>query len=99
MVHSLLRFRQAAEGLLPEAGRPRRKPARNCLERSAALQVIAVLIAACALMRLMLACYADNGLTLLLAERRVLRTLTDWTQHCLVKLSTALSSAACSKHC
>ena len=62
----------AAGGRLPGPGQARRKPARNCLERSAALQVIAVLIAACALVRLMLACYAESGLVRLLNERRVL---------------------------
>ena len=68
----------AAGGLLPGPGQARRKPARNCLERSAALQVIAVLIAACALVRLMLACYAESGLVRLLDERRVLHVLTSW---------------------
>ena len=64
-------------GRLPGPGQVRRKPARNCLERTAALQVIAALIAACALVRLMLACYAEGGLVRLLDERRVLPSLPD----------------------
>lgn len=58
----------------PALGAPqRRKPARNCLERSSLLQTIAVLIAACALTRLVLACYEESGLARLLAARRASR--------------------------
>ncbi|KAK9825002.1 hypothetical protein WJX81_008465 [Elliptochloris bilobata] len=62
------RSQAAAQGPLAGA-QPPRKPARNCLERSALLQTIPVLIAACALARLMLACYADDGFARLLAVR------------------------------
>lgn len=90
----------AAGGLLPGAGPLRRKPPRNCLERSAALQAIAVLIAACALVRLMLACYAEGGLVRLLSERRVLHTLTAWAQLCLAMLSAAPATGGMlEEHC
>jgi len=65
------RLRQAAAPAL--GALQRRKPARNCLERSALLQTIAVLIAACALTRLVLACYEESGLARLLTARRACR--------------------------
>ena len=78
MTLTVVSLQQAAVGgRLPGPGQARRKPARNCLERTAALQVIAVLIAACALVRLMLACYAESGLVRLLDERRVLPSLPE----------------------
>ena len=63
-----LACRQAAA---PAPGAPqRRKPVRNCLERSALLQTIAALIAAAgALARLALACYEESGLARLLTAR------------------------------
>lgn len=51
--------------------RGRRKPPQNWLERGAVLQAIAVVIAACALARLVLACYADDGFVQLLSARCV----------------------------
>ncbi len=53
------------------AGRARRKPPQNWLERCAVLQTIAVAIAACALARLALACHADSGFVRLLSVRHV----------------------------
>ena len=69
--YSWERLRQAAA--LALGAQQRRKPARNCLERSALLQTIAVLIAACALTRLVLACYEESGLARLLTARRACR--------------------------
>ncbi len=57
------------------AGRGRRKPPQNWLERCAVLQTIAVAIAACALARLALACHADSGFVRLLSVRRVVSGL------------------------